>query len=454
MALFFLVLATVSGKLFVHDPDDLKSKFVATIDNSIPSSLANFGNPPYGSSFIGRLYQVGNETKACLPLEAINFSDTVGIFNHPIVMVDRGNCSFVVKVRNAQNIGASAVIIVDNKVEDPERVVMIDDGTAGNIFIPSVLISAADGRVLREYIKSHKDDIVRMQMTFEMPNPDSRVEYEIWMSSEQPKIRRFLVDFAPMAKKLSFNALMNPHYVLWYCIECMDKGYVEEHKDCVSAGRYCAPDPDADGPRTGREIVIEDLRQICVFKYAEQKKKYSIWWDYVAAYGECEFTETCATNSLKKAGIVEKDIKTCMDESVMGSNLNVADNSLLRDERELMIERGIFFYPSLIINNQTFRGDLEAEEVLMAICAGFRVKPEYCEEYFENIDEEGKTVTKKGVSGSTIMIIVLFSVLLLLAILFFYRKWLRRDMNIRMKAEVSSAVSQYIALTDQSINRE
>ena len=33
----------------------------------------------------------------------------------PIIMLDRGDCTFVQKVRHAENAGASAVLIVDNK---------------------------------------------------------------------------------------------------------------------------------------------------------------------------------------------------------------------------------------------------------------------------------------------------------------------------------------------------
>jgi hypothetical protein len=38
----------------------------------------------------------------------------------PIVMVDRGECSFIVKVRNIENLGVKMAIIVDNKEENTE----------------------------------------------------------------------------------------------------------------------------------------------------------------------------------------------------------------------------------------------------------------------------------------------------------------------------------------------
>ena len=35
-------------------------------------------------------------------------------------------------------------------------------------------------------------------------------------------------------------------------------------------------------------------------------------------------------------------------------------------------------FPGIVINNQTYRGQLEVEEVFNAICAGFHNPPIYC----------------------------------------------------------------------------
>ena len=43
--------------------------------------------------------------------------------------MERGGCHFVTKVRNAALNGAKLAIIIDNKNEDIDGVVMSDDGT-------------------------------------------------------------------------------------------------------------------------------------------------------------------------------------------------------------------------------------------------------------------------------------------------------------------------------------
>ena len=62
---------------------------------------------------------------------------------------------------------------------------MADDGTVGNIFIPSFLIGKTDGDSIKKYLK--KDEFknkVVFSLKFEMAHPDNRVEYEIWMISD------------------------------------------------------------------------------------------------------------------------------------------------------------------------------------------------------------------------------------------------------------------------------
>lgn len=63
----------------------------------------------------------------------------------PFFIAQRGNCSFVKKVRNMENIGVSVAIIIEDREEEIDDIVMSDDGTGGGIKIPSILISKRDG---------------------------------------------------------------------------------------------------------------------------------------------------------------------------------------------------------------------------------------------------------------------------------------------------------------------
>ena len=69
-----------------------------------------FGIPPYGGSIQQPLYYA--KTTLCdFNAEQLDTANWVSPF---IMMIDRGDCSFVQKVRNAQKAGASAVLIADD----------------------------------------------------------------------------------------------------------------------------------------------------------------------------------------------------------------------------------------------------------------------------------------------------------------------------------------------------
>ena len=67
------------------------------------------------------------------------FQDKVAM-ELPIIMIDRGDCTFVTKVRNVEKAGANVALIGDNVVENSEVFIMTDDGSGHQINIPSFFI--------------------------------------------------------------------------------------------------------------------------------------------------------------------------------------------------------------------------------------------------------------------------------------------------------------------------
>ena len=71
-----------------------------------------------------------------------------------MIMVDRGECTFVSKTRNiARSGGQMAIIVNDKPYQQINNVIMSDDGTGNGLKIPSVLISSKDGEILKDYLK-------------------------------------------------------------------------------------------------------------------------------------------------------------------------------------------------------------------------------------------------------------------------------------------------------------
>jgi PA domain/FlgD Ig-like domain len=83
---------------------------------------------------------VGTTTDGC---EALTNAAAV---SGKIALIDRGNCAFTQKVKNAQNAGAIGAIIVDNVAGCPPSGL---GGTDPTITIPAVRITLADGNTIK-----------------------------------------------------------------------------------------------------------------------------------------------------------------------------------------------------------------------------------------------------------------------------------------------------------------
>ena len=102
-----------------------------TADVAIANDAANAGGP--------------SVTDACTAIT--NASSVAG----KIALVDRGTCGFVVKVKNAQDAGAVAVMVADNVAGGPPAGL---GGADPTIVIPSVRITQADGLRIKTALAS------------------------------------------------------------------------------------------------------------------------------------------------------------------------------------------------------------------------------------------------------------------------------------------------------------
>jgi len=76
-----------------------------------------------------------------------------------IVLIERGECSFVSKAIRAQEAGALAAIITDEDAENDELYIsMVDDQTNRKVSIPTGFLLGKNGHYIRRTLERHKLD--------------------------------------------------------------------------------------------------------------------------------------------------------------------------------------------------------------------------------------------------------------------------------------------------------
>ncbi len=135
----------------------------SSIAGNYEAAAAGFG-PPLTTTGVTADVVYAQPANGCTPLT--NAAQVAG----KIALIDRGVCSFVTKVRNAQNAGAVAVILVNNVAGPP--IAPGDDGTGSDIRIPSVMISQADGQRIKNALAGGATVNVTLSSSITIPRPD------------------------------------------------------------------------------------------------------------------------------------------------------------------------------------------------------------------------------------------------------------------------------------------
>ncbi|RZS10803.1 hypothetical protein BHM03_00042076, partial [Ensete ventricosum] len=330
---------TCWGK-FVVEKNSLKVTSPNSLKGVYESAIGNFGFPQYGGTMVGIVAYPKANRKACHWFKDFDISYKSKPGGFPtFLLVDRGG----------ENSGAAAVLVADNVAEPlitmntPQEVNSKADYLQ-NITIPSALISKNFGDRLKKAIENGDMVSVNLDWKESLPHPDNRVEYEFWTNSNDecgPKCdsqMQFVKNFKGVAQILEKKSYtqFTPHYMTWYCPE----GFLSSKwckSRCINHGRYCAPDPEHDFSKgyDGKDVVIQNLRQTCLFKVANESGKPWLWWDYVTDFAircpmnEKKYTKGCAEEVIKALGIDLKKINKCMGDPDADE-----DNPVLKAEQD------------------------------------------------------------------------------------------------------------------------
>lgn len=134
-----------------------------------------------------------------------------------------------------------------------------------------------------------------------------------------------------------------PRFVTWACPHCTTQF---KEKNCVSDGKFCAMQHDNNIDLNGKEILLEDLRQYCIFYFAEDKdddvvdqhyqhfthlSERTAYFEYVKrAHSLCQnrITEDCSNTVMKALDIDVKGINKCVAGTFNGEDYSKEDNNV------------------------------------------------------------------------------------------------------------------------------
>ena len=470
--------------------------FLLRIKTQIPHTLfreegydhreALFGTPPYGGSIAQTVYYADSDL--CDP----NVDNTKGYptretkkgkmepWQAPfILMVDRGGCTFVKKVRNAQRAGAAGVIIADNtclcsdadcvvKSDNPScetsEPIMADDGSGGDISIPSFLMFKVDADLIKDQLMA--DQPVQLEMSWSLPTPDDRVEYDLWTVPTDVVSKKFLKNFKPIAEALGDRAYFTPHMYIYDGVRTHCQGKDGEnfcYNLCTNSGRYCATDPDNDLDRgiSGADVVKESLRRLCIWKhYGDADGIGLTWWNYISEFMDrCNtpdyfMNEDCVSDCYKHSGVDKAEIDRCIVDS--GGLEGDVPNAFLDLEIAAQTERGVVVLPTAFVNTAAIRGQLSSNSVFHAVCAGYAegTTPDICTKCSSCTDsvscvETGVCNSASGSSSGTVSThFFAMSMLIVVAAFGGVGYWHYQKTREDMREQVRGILAEYMPLED------
>ena len=265
------------------------------------------------------------------------------------------------------------------------------------------------------------------------------------------------------------NTSFSPHYITYKSLEYDPQGN-KTIPNCIGKGLYCAvPRYDLE-ILNGQDIIIEDIRQKCIFNIAKGKYKSNsfqlgnitskIYFDYMINFHETcikstelNFNSQCSDKVLNFIGLSPGFVSECISSSYISDDDTIKLNSILEEEKKTKSFYQIKFMPSILVNNKPVASSWTSLNVMEAICAGYNDRPYSCAEIlYDFTHPENKIDEEENSISISIYILMIGIVILLNGLIFlFCRFYLNRKIEskleqVDMNGTINSVLSNYLKL--------
>jgi len=448
-----LNVCNVQAQIKVLTPDALKRHFQKT-NGVILGATSIFGAPYYGERVLGRLrgstiqgrthcrdedYELA-ELKGDLDSQGEKVLDIVVIPHNSV------SCSAVSKVMVAEGKGAHAVILVDQTGLSDEKIkeqYPQDDGYGSQVTIPSILVSKDTGETL---FAAMRQDPVVVELAWDIPVKEV-ASMDFWHSSAAVEPENFLRKFKESAELMGNLIEFIPRYYIFELPAGAGAGDLCADTGTSSGMRHCAPDPDGPGPITGADVANEDIRQLCLFHQTAVQQSDDMstsslysweWWEYVTRL--FDYCPLDAVERSSRFGSIECSLKVIHSLFIDTDKIL----SCVKHDAERYLEEQArnqaWSEQALRINGWRYKGTLDSELVLKAVCQSYPIPVPQCEMLLSGSFQRSIYLLThriaKGVSERTFELLIAGILVLGVINCYLYKRCLMRVVKSQMREEV------------------
>ena len=424
-------------------------KINQNLNSEVPYRIGKFGDIPFGKTFLSMIFieeQNDGSNYWCnyddtkTPTDLNSYSSIYSEYL-PMILVDQGQCSYSKKALNVQLRGGSVMLIVDddNNLDNNDKYNILD--LRGNsIKIPTLIIPRNYGDIIKNYIYSErmkkKENNIDLpiepiitSIKFSAYNEDGTVEMDLFLSSDDMNAVHFFKEFNRykelLGKKLKFNPIYKYHnYAAYESNNDINQIYINAPCFSKKEMHYCSTNNYDLNLKNGRIILLENLRQSCIFiNYG-----LDLYWKYMIEFGKAcvnpkkpNFSEECSLIALYYIGLDNRNvtkIKSCMQDLI-------DFNSKVDDDYQLYNYRRVYEYPLITLNGIHFKGMWLPRTIFNSICTSFINDEKICGS--PEIDKLSKNVQIYSPLLIIFVVIFLFTFTLLLIIC--YRRTVFRSIE-------------------------
>jgi len=456
--ILILKICNIYCDITIIGPNELSSQFN---NNPIEMTFDKIGKSSYDFYTRGEIildsFILNNE--ACQPISNAPKIENQLQENFRILIVKRGGCSFVQKARNAQSGGYSMILIVNNMKTSIKNIIMSDDGSGNDIYIPIVMISQDDGTKIINYLENNKSSKVFAEINFLKKKDNYKnIDVKIFISSSELRAYELFNNLAQYIYKFGNQVNFIPIYVVHRA-----PFYDEENPirviNCVSKGKYCYFPKETTITKDGQAIIMEDLRQKCLYDITKESNNINNYFNYIKNFhSEClikdknpKFNDNCSKSVLQSLGYSIRNIESCIANSYnvkdLMSNLYIDnENIILRNEYDELLKYKLTSFPSVVINDKPLEGIIKESKIISEVCNLVKDKPDFCKFMSGIWNNKRKKIL--------IYILIFLLVGINIFIFFIFRKYIIERINERivsggldLDTRIKNVIGNYFSLS-------